>query len=103
MDVRHAAGRAREKKMKAALMIGVMALALGGCSEYSRQDRAVGGAAIGAGTGALIGAAATGTGTGALVGGLIGAGTGAIIGAETTPRACWARDAYGNRYRVQCP
>ena len=77
--------------MKAALMIGVMALALGGCSEYSRQDRAVGGAAIGAGTGALIGAAATGT------------GTGAIIGAETTPRGCWARDAYGNRYRVQCP
>ncbi|QRG07857.1 bacteriocin [Xanthobacter dioxanivorans] len=91
--------------MKAALIVCVsaMALTLGGCSEYSRQDRAVGGAAIGAGTGALIGAAATGTGTGALVGGLIGAGAGAVIGAETTPRACWARDGYGNRYRVQCP
>lgn len=89
--------------MKAALVVCALALGLAGCSEYSRQDRAVGGAAIGAGTGALIGAAATGTGTGALVGGLIGAGTGAIIGAETTPRACWARDAYGNRYRVQCP
>lgn len=90
-------------KFKAALVVGAMALALGGCSEYSRSDRAVGGALIGGGAGAAIGAAATGTGTGALVGGLIGAGTGAIIGAETTPRACWARDRYGNRYRVQCP
>lgn len=89
--------------MKAAVLIGALALALAGCSEYSRSDRAVGGALIGGGTGALIGAAAAGSGTGALVGGLIGAGTGAIIGAETTPRACWARDAYGNRYRVQCP
>ncbi|MET3354693.1 glycine zipper domain-containing protein [Xanthobacter autotrophicus] len=89
--------------MKAALMVCALALGLAGCSEYSRQDRAVGGAVIGGGTGALIGAAATGSGTGALVGGLIGAGTGAIIGAETTPRACWARDSYGNRYRVQCP
>jgi hypothetical protein len=89
--------------MKSALIACAVALALGGCSEYSRSDRTVGGAAIGAGTGALIGAAATGTGTGALVGGLIGAGTGAIIGAETTPRACWAKDRYGNQYRVQCP
>lgn len=89
--------------MKAALMVCVLGLALAGCSEYSRQDRAVGGALIGGGTGALIGAAAAGTGTGALVGGLVGAGAGAIIGAETTPKACWARDAYGNRYRVQCP
>ena len=89
--------------MKATLMVCALALGLAGCSEYSRQDRAVGGAVIGGGTGALIGAAATGSGTGALVGGLIGAGTGAIIGAETTPRACWARDSYGNRYRVQCP
>ncbi|MFG1403397.1 glycine zipper domain-containing protein [Xanthobacter sp. V0B-10] len=88
--------------MKAALIAGAMALALAGCSEYSRQDRAVGGALLGGGAGAAIGAAATGSGTGALVGGLIGAGTGAIIGAETTPRACWARDAYGNRYQVQC-
>ena len=89
--------------MKAALIVCAMALALGGCSGYSRSDRALGGAAIGGGTGALIGAAATGTGTGALVGGLIGAGAGAIVGAETTPRACWAKDRYGNSYRVQCP
>jgi len=89
--------------MKVALIAGAMALALAGCSEYSRSDRALGGAAIGGLGGAAIGGAVTGTGTGALVGGLIGAGTGAIIGAETTPRACYARDRYGNRYRVQCP
>lgn len=89
--------------MKAAFIMCALALALAGCSQYSRSDRAVGGAVIGGGTGALVGAAATGTGAGALVGGLIGAGAGAVIGAETTPRACWARDSYGNRYRVQCP
>ncbi len=89
--------------MKAAIIVGALALALAGCSEYSRRDRAVGGGLIGAGTGAAIGGLATGNATGALVGGLIGAGTGAIIGAETTPKNCWARDRYGNAFRVACP
>lgn len=89
--------------MKAAIIIGALALALAGCSEYSRSDRAVGGALIGGGAGAAIGGLAAGSGTGALVGGLIGAGTGAIIGAETTPKNCWARDRNGNAFRVACP
>ncbi|OZA84338.1 MAG: bacteriocin, partial [Azorhizobium sp. 39-67-5] len=49
------------------------------------------------------GGAATGTAGGAVVGGVLGGATGAIVGAATTPKACWARDAYGNSYRVTCP
>ncbi|MGE4373123.1 MAG: bacteriocin [Xanthobacter sp.] len=90
--------------MKTAVILGALALALAGCSETSRSDRAVGGALIGGAGGAALGAAVAGNAaTGALVGGLIGAGTGAIVGAETTPKNCWARDRYGNSYRVQCP
>ena len=81
--------------MKKLLIVAAAGLLLAGCSEYSRGDRALGGAAIGAGGGALIGGLATRS-----------AG-GAIVGAETTPRACTRRyyDYYGNvRYRrVQCP
>jgi len=90
--------------MKKFLILSVMALALAGCSQYSRTDRALGGAAIGAGTGALIGSLASGgKAGGTLAGAAIGAVGGAIIGAETTPKACWARDRYGRKYRVQCP
>jgi hypothetical protein len=80
-----------------------MGLALAGCSEYSRSDRALAGGAIGAGTGALIGGLATDSVGGAVVGGVLGGAAGAIVGAETTPRACYARDRYGRRYAVQCP
>jgi hypothetical protein len=66
-------------KMRAAIIVFAAALALGGCSQYSESDRAVGGGLLGAGAGASIG------------------------GAATTPKACWARDAYGNSYRVTCP
>jgi hypothetical protein len=89
--------------MKRLLIVGAMGLALAGCSEYSRSDRAVAGGALGAGTGALVGGLATHSAGGAVVGGLLGAAGGAIIGAETTPRACTARDRYGHLYRVQCP
>ena len=59
--------------MKKTLLIAVAALSLASCSEYSRSDRALGGAAIGAGTGALIGGLATNSGGGAVVGGVLGA------------------------------
>ena len=78
--------------MKKILVASAIALALGGCSQYSSRDRAVAGGLIGAGTGAVIGGAATGTGGGALAGGAIGAVTGAVIGAATTPERCyWSR------------
>jgi hypothetical protein len=92
-----------EKRMKKLLAVAAMGVALAGCSQYSRSDRALGGAAIGAGTGAVVGGLATNSAGGAVVGGVLGGAAGAIIGAETTPRACYGRDQYGNRYRVQCP
>ena len=80
-----------------------LAVTLAACSTTSQSDRALGGAAIGAGAGALIGAA-TGGGTGAvLTGAAIGGAGGAIVGAATAPKACVARDSYGRRYRVACP
>ncbi|OYX03839.1 MAG: bacteriocin [Rhizobiales bacterium 32-66-8] len=89
--------------MRAAIIVVTAALALGGCSEYSQQDRAVGGGLLGAGAGALVGGLATGTAGGAVVGGVLGGATGAIVGAATTPQNCWARDRYGNNIRVACP
>ncbi|GLS18707.1 hypothetical protein GCM10007874_17240 [Labrys miyagiensis] len=93
--------------MKKLLVVAAAGLLLAGCSEYSRSDRALGGAAIGAGGGALIGGLATHSAGGAVVGGVLGGAAGAIVGAETTPRACTRRwyDEYGNAHyrRVQCP
>jgi hypothetical protein len=89
--------------MKKLLIAGTMALALAGCSEYSRSDRAVGGGLLGAGTGALVGGLATHSAGGAVVGGVLGGAAGAIIGAETTPHACRARGRDGRLYAVQCP
>ena len=83
--------------------LGVIALSLGACSEYSRTDRAIGGGLLGAGAGAIVGGVAAGSAGGALAGGAIGGVAGAIIGAETTPRACRARDYYGRVVRVPCP
>ena len=60
--------------------------ALAACSNpYDPGQRALGGAAIGGGTGALIGGLAGG-GNGALAGGLIGGAVGAVGGAATTPQ-----------------
>jgi hypothetical protein len=72
------------------IFVSVIALAslasLAGCNAYDPTDRALGGAAIGGGTGALIGGLATGRPGGALVGAALGAGAGAVVGAATTPR-----------------
>jgi uncharacterized protein YcfJ len=89
--------------MKKFLVLAVAAVALAGCNSDSRSDRTLGGAAIGAGTGALIGAATGGGANAALTGAAIGGVAGAVVGNATTPRRCWARDGYGRRYRVACP
>ena len=63
--------------------IGVLALALAlGACGYNTGDRALSGAAIGAGTGA---AASAMVGGGVLTGALLGAGVGAAAGALTDP------------------
>ncbi len=91
------------------IMVLASAMGLAGCG-YTPEQRAVNGAAIGAGTGALLGAA-TGGGVGAaLAGGALGAATGAVIGANTRPvppppppGGCvrWGYDPAGNPYCVR--
>ena len=84
-------------------LIGVaMLLALTACNTDSQSQRTVGGAAIGAGTGALIGAAANG-GRGAAVGALAGGAAGALIGRATTPNNCIYRDRNGRKFTARCP
>jgi hypothetical protein len=65
----------------------------------SAQD-ALGGAIVGAGTGAIIGGA-VGGGRGAAVGAVVGGTTGAAIGANAGPRervrVCW-HDDWGHRH-----
>jgi len=76
-------------------------LVLAGC-ETARQDRVLGGALIGAGSGALIGGLA-GRSTGAAVaGGVIGAAAGAIIADATHPGRCYYRTRSGHRRYVSC-
>ncbi|MEI7803898.1 MAG: YMGG-like glycine zipper-containing protein [Hyphomicrobiales bacterium] len=65
------------------------------------QSSTVGGAIVGAGTGAVIGGA-VGGGRGAAVGAVVGGTTGAAIGAQAEPRyvrerVCW-RDDWGRRH-----
>ncbi len=63
-----------------------VALVLSGCTNpYDPGQRALGGAVIGAGTGAAIGGIAGG-GRGAATGALIGGAVGAVGGAVTTPQ-----------------
>lgn len=72
--------------MKRILSVAVIALTAGslaGC--YSPEERALGGAAVGATAGAVIGGLATGRVGGAVAGGIIGAAGGAIVGAATAP------------------
>lgn len=71
---------------KIALSLTLLAgLGLSACTDpYDPGQRALGGAAIGAGTGALIGGVAGG-GRGAGIGALVGGGVGALGGAATTP------------------
>jgi hypothetical protein len=61
---------------------GVLLLGLAACDSNDPGQRALGGAAIGAGAGALIGGIAGG---GAATGALIGGAVGAVGGAATTP------------------
>jgi hypothetical protein len=74
--------------MRKTLVVVAMALALAGCAN-GRDDRVLGGALIGGGTGALIGSLAGHTAGAAVAGGLIGAAAGAIIADATRPGWCY--------------
>ena len=88
--------------MKKALLLSAAlasAFSLAACN--SPQDRALGGAALGAATGAVIGGATTGRVGGALAGGVIGGVAGGVLGAATAPVqptrcARYGYDYYGN-------
>lgn len=85
--------------MKKMLLIAALAATLGACS--AREERAAGGALLGAAAGGLIGAAATGRAGGAVAGAAIGAIGGAIVADATRPQRECVRvryDAYGNAY-----
>jgi uncharacterized protein YcfJ len=77
-------------------------LALAGCNADSADQRTLGGAAIGAGTGAVIGGV-TGGGRGAAIGAAVGGVTGAVIGRATTPNNCLYRDRHGRVFEARCP
>ena len=64
-------------------LLSIPLLALAACTNpYDPGQRALGGAALGAGAGALIGSASGNAGAGALIGGALGGVTGAV----TTPQ-----------------
>lgn len=87
---------ARMRRFGVGGIMFVAALGLAGCTNpYNPGQRALGGAAIGAGGGALLGAATGGSpATGALLGGVVGAAAGAL----TTPqRGGYNRQRYNNR------
>lgn len=71
-----------------------------GCAN-GRQDRVLGGALIGGGTGALIGGLAGQTAGAAVAGGLIGAAAGAIIADATRRGWCYYR-RHHRRHYVRC-
>ncbi|MFL1461154.1 cell envelope biogenesis protein OmpA [Roseococcus sp. DSY-14] len=75
--------------------LGALALGTAACTNpYDPGQRALGGAALGAGGGALIGGLAGG-GSGAAIGAVAGGLGGAAVGAATTPSA----PAYSSRRR----
>lgn len=71
--------------MRMALLAASIVIGLSGAGCTTAEQRAGGGAAIGAGTGALVGALATGRPGGALAGAALGGVAGAMVGAATTP------------------
>ncbi len=88
--------------MKKILIISIMALSLTACGNR-RDDRILGGAAIGGAAGALVGGVASGTAGGALVGGAIGAAGGAVIADATRGHRRGRRCYYSRRYgRTVC-
>lgn len=88
--------------MKRILVCIALTVGLAACSSTSQSDRTVGGALLGAGTGALVGGAIDG-GRGALIGAAVGGVGGAVVGHETAPKSCVYRDERGRRYRDVCP
>ena len=87
--------------MRHALVVIMMALMLAGCAGSPRQDRVLGGALIGGGSGALIGGLAGGTAGAAVAGGVIGAAAGAIIADATRPGWCYYWRNHRRHY-VRC-
>jgi osmotically inducible lipoprotein OsmB len=86
--------------MKRILSVAVVALTAGSLAAcYSPEERALGGAAVGATAGAVIGGLATGRVGGAVAGGIIGAAAGGIVGAATAPPPP-RRAYYCPRYRI---
>lgn len=86
--------------MRKALVVILMTLALAGCAN-GRDNRVLGGALFGGGTGALIGGVAGGTAGAAVAGGLIGAAAGAIIADATRPGWCYYW-RHHRRHYVRC-
>jgi hypothetical protein len=81
-----------------AVLAGVAALALVGCTQ-----REVAGGGLGAAGGAIVGAAATGSVEGALIGGVIGAAAGTVIASVTDrPGYCQYSDGRGGTYIDRC-
>ena len=80
--------------MNKLLLVGVVALSVGGCSMSQRETN---GALIGGTTGAVVGGVATHSWGGAVVGGVVGGVVGATIADATAPhRNCWY-NSYGHR------
>jgi len=86
--------------MRKTLVMAAIALALAGCAS-ARQDRVLGGALVGGGTGAIIGGVAGRSAGAALAGGIVGAAAGAIIADVTRPGWCYYRRHYRRHY-VRC-
>ena len=88
--------------MRSILELFAIGLGLAGCNSDSADQRTLGGAAIGAGTGAVIGGV-TGGGRGAAIGAAVGGVAGAVIGRATTPNNCLYRDRGGRVFEARCP
>ena len=87
--------------MRTIIVVTLVALTLAGC-QTAREDRVLGGALIGGGTGALVGGLAGRSGGAALAGGVIGAAAGAIIADATRPGRCYYITRHGHRRYVRC-
>lgn len=88
--------------MRRLFLLALMTLTLAGC-QTAREDRVLGGALLGGGTGALIGGLAGGSAGAAVAGGLVGAAAGAIIADVTRPGHCYYYTRRGYRRYVRCP
>lgn len=87
--------------MKKLMVVIALGLTMAGC-QTARQDRALGGALIGGGTGAVIGGVASRSAGGAVAGGLIGAAAGALIADATRPGRCYYYTRSGHRRYTRC-